>query len=247
MGNDRQVHRGETVQPGTKISAELWRRFRQDVKERRGRVNGVLAGELERALKMYLDAADGRNVEYELEEIREDLERVLDAVEGGGTPSRDDSKNKKSDSKDSVSGRERVTADGGVPVDDRHLVDDDDDDDRSVVERRTDAAVAELVATHNVSFQLDDLDAAIREGAGVGSKPSVRQYRERVLDRLGGLDEITHPALRDAPIDRRVFFVDDDELERLEAELEADRREAAEAEADELEAALEASAAASDD
>lgn len=256
MGNDRNVHRGETVQPGTQISKRLWSRFRDDVRDRRGRVNGVLADELERAIENYLDASKGRETSYKLEEIEERLESIEDAVSEGPAPSEAGSKNKKSSRKDPARSdgdvdddreAEVATADGGVRVDDRHLYDEGEDDDRPVVERRTDAAVAELVATKDTAFKLDDLDEAIREGAGVGSKPSVRQYRERVIERIAETDpiedveplrRITHPKHLDRPLESRVMFTDLEERDRIVETLREEQREEAEEEALEREEEL---------
>lgn len=291
MGNEN-VQSDSTVQPGTEVSESLWRRFREDVKERRGRINGVLGNELERAIEEYLKASKGYNTEYQLEEIGDRLERIEESLEGEGPgPSRAESKNKKSAGKDSRENfsspdeaddgpaREVPAADGGVPVDDRHVgagdvvdeaiaeadgdVDPEErptiertlrrsgleepDDSRPVKERRTDAAVAELVVSNPTSFTIEELDEAIETGAGVGSKPSVRDYRKRVLDRLGGKDAITHHAQRDAPIDERVFFVDVHELARLHYGRVRSRREEADDDADDVEEALESAERVGDD
>lgn len=204
----------ETVQPGTEIDAQLWKQFRNDVQDRRGRVNGVLASELENAIREYVEASHGGDTIDRLERIESRLDELVDGdVEGEGSPapSRDDAKEKNfsESGKDDPSGEVAPVpeADGGVPVNDRHLYDEDEDDDRSAVERRTDAAVSELVLNYD-QFTLEDLDEAIEDGADVHSAPSIRDYRKRVFERLGGKDEIVLPATEDKPLESQVFFVD---------------------------------------
>ncbi|MDY6780777.1 MAG: hypothetical protein SV760_09620 [Halobacteria archaeon] len=222
-----------TTQPGVEISEQLWKRFRQEVENRRGRINGVLGAELENAIESYLEGAEGGDVTDELRRLREDIDDIADAVgvdadeedevDPSPSASRDATKEKNSArGKDAVTTEAstsssdevdvEVAGDGGTPVDDRHLYDDGDDgdDDRSAVEKRTDAAVAELV-TNFEQFTLSDLDDAIETGADVHSKPSIRDYRERVFDRLGGIDENALPATVEKPLESTVWFVDADE------------------------------------
>ena len=202
----------DSTQPGCQIDASLWSEFREDVRQRRGRINGVLGSELENALRAYLDGSQGGDVTDELRRLREDFDDLADAVAtDGGDASRGRSKNKKNssaDSKDSRRTGDAPVSDGGLPVDDRELTGEGQDDDRSVVERRTDGAVAELVANYD-QFMLSDLDDAIESGAGVASDPTVKDYRKRVFDRLGGKKNLVHPNHRARPVDRQVFFVDD--------------------------------------
>lgn len=224
-----------STQPGCEISASLWKEFRNDVRERRGRINGVLGSELENAIRNYIDGSKGGDVTDELRRLRDDLDEVRDAVVAdGGTDSREASqkeKNSSTDSKEAVSADPPVS-DGGLPVDDRHLLGEGQVDDRSVVERRTDAAVAELVANHS-QFMLDDLDDAIEGGAGVASGPSIKKYRKRVFDRLGGKENLVHPNHEARPLERQVFYVDAEEREEvaesIREEREADAREEVEA------------------
>lgn len=190
-------------------------------------MNGVLASELENAIRAYLDGSHGGDTVDRLDRIEDRLDEIGDAVlDGEGeapSPSRAATKEKnfsesgKDDRSADESSDEPVVAeaDGGIRVDDRHLYEDDEDDDRSAVERRTDGAVAELVANNDAQFVLEDLDEAIEVGADVHSKPSIRDYRKRVLDRLGGKDELVLPATEDKPIDQQVFFTD---VERARAE-----------------------------
>jgi len=45
----------EEVQPGVRIDAGIWKRFREDIKTRHGHVRGHLRSELETAIQQYLD------------------------------------------------------------------------------------------------------------------------------------------------------------------------------------------------
>ncbi len=193
-----------TVQPGTSIDRRLWKRFKNDVRDRRGRINGVLADELERALRSYLDASDGGDVTDELRRLREDVDQIRDVVIEGSPPTLSDGgseKEKNSAGKDSVR----------KPVDR-----DDETDDRSIVEKRTDATLAELVTNFD-QFNLDDLDDAIETGAGVSSRQSVKKYRKRVFDRLGGKKTVEHPGTRKKPLEKKVFYTDAEEARAHQA------------------------------
>jgi len=185
----------EIIQPGTSIDKRLWKRFKNDVRDRRGRINGVLANELERAIESYLDASKGSDVTDELRRLREDVDQIRDVVIEEAPPTLSDGgseKEKNSAGKDSVR----------KPVDR-----DDDTDDRSIVEKRTDAALADLVA-NTEEFTLDELDDAIETGAGVSSRQSVKKYRKRVFDRLGGKKDVEHPATKKKPLERKIFYTD---------------------------------------
>lgn len=216
----------ETVQPGVETDARLWKRFRQDVKERRGRVNGVLGDEHERALRAYLDGSSGGDtadrlarIEAQqaaiLEELGRDPEEVVAGVTPTDLPSGSEKEKNSRAGKDSVSKpvttEDAITADGG---------------DRGVVARRTDQALEELLSTHERSFKLSDLDAAIEAGAGVHSEKSIRDYRERVFERLGGRH--VHPATERKRPEKRVFFTREEFLEDVVESVQDDRREEAE-------------------
>jgi len=184
-----------TIQPGTSIDKQLWKRFKDDVRDRRGRINGVLANELERALEAYIDGSHGGDVTDELRRLREDVDQIRDVVIEGSPPTLSDGgseKEKNSAGKDSVR----------KPVDR-----DDETDDRSIVEKRTDAALAELVTNFD-QFKLDDLDDAIETGAGVSSRQSVKKYRKRVFDRLGGKRDVEHPGTKKKPLEKKIFYTD---------------------------------------
>lgn len=111
-------------------------------------------------------------------------------------------------------------SDGGTAVDDRHLA----EDGPSVVERRTEAAVEALLEDHSKSFQRDDLDEAIRRGAGVESAPSIREYRDRVFERLpgDGREDLVHPATRRRPEGARVYFTRPEYADEMVATLQDD-------------------------
>jgi len=77
----------DEVQPGVKIDAALWSRFREDVKRRHGGVRNHLRDDLETAIREYLRAPD----EATPSQIDERLQRIEAAVGAaptdGGTPS----------------------------------------------------------------------------------------------------------------------------------------------------------------
>lgn len=263
----------ETIQPGTDISKALWERFRADVKERKGRVRGLLASELENAIENYLDASRGHDVEYRLDGIEEELERIANAVdENPEAVSSADEKNKKnsSDELGKVSATEDVDEsrgepdvgdevqggsaepvivnDGGTPVDDRHLTGElDEEEDKPVVERRTDGALEVLETRKDSTFRLEELDEAIRDGAGVASPPSIERYRDLVIERIASrspvddelevedVDRITMPGQSDRPLENRVLFLDLDKRDsiardRLDEQRDEQRDEAIERE-----------------
>jgi hypothetical protein len=83
----------ETTQPGTEIDRQLWERFRNDIKERKGVVRGNLRHELETAIREYLRADTSPSEER----IEKRLARIEEAVGAaptdGGThtlPERED-------------------------------------------------------------------------------------------------------------------------------------------------------------
>lgn len=125
-------------------------------------------------------------------------------------------------------------SDGGTAVDDRHL---EGGGDRSIVERRTDAAVEALLDANPKSFQRDDLDEAIREGAGVDSAPSIREYRDRVFERLGGREDLVHPATRRRPVAGRVYFTRPEYADEMVATLQDDFGDEADRELEDLDGA----------
>jgi len=78
------------TQPGTRINETVWKQFRQDVRERKGAINGYLGQELERALKEYMNASEGGDTHDRLTEI-EQLVRENNALLEQETQTKKDS------------------------------------------------------------------------------------------------------------------------------------------------------------
>lgn len=74
MSNDK-------TQPGTRISSNVWKQFRQDVQERKGAVNGYLGQELENALLEYMNASDGGDTHDRLTEIEKEVRDIRTLLE----------------------------------------------------------------------------------------------------------------------------------------------------------------------
>jgi len=75
----------DRVQIGPKIDGELWRRFREDVKARKGQTRGVLGDELENAIRQYLAADQDSETDDRLRRIEHTLSRIADAEGVAGT------------------------------------------------------------------------------------------------------------------------------------------------------------------
>lgn len=73
-----------TIQPGVRIHESLWKEFRQDIQERRGGIRGHLRTELENAIRSYLQASKGGDINDRLRRIESKLDSI---EEQGGTPS----------------------------------------------------------------------------------------------------------------------------------------------------------------
>lgn len=218
MGSDK------TTQPGCNVEKSLWKRFRQDVEDRRGRINGVLGDELEAAIEAYLEGSEGGDMTDELRRLNEDVDEIRRMIEQGGPPAADGGSNKEKnssagkDSRPTDENGESVGSDEGDEDQDSETAyrgEGEDRGDRSIVERRTDAAVAELLSiVTGGQFKIEELDEAIERGAGVTSRQTVREYRERVISRLsegGGMSDLVLPALQNAPLKNKVFFTDPDD------------------------------------
>jgi len=82
----------ETVQPGVMVDSAIWSEFRQDVIERRGRVRGHLGSELENAIREYIDASHGGDVNDRLARLERQIEQL--AAEAGGRDGDTDEKRK---------------------------------------------------------------------------------------------------------------------------------------------------------
>jgi len=79
------------VQPGTKIDEELWERFREDVKRRRGGVRGHIRTELENALRAYIHGGDATPTDIDARLQRIEAELGIAPADGGVAPSEDGS------------------------------------------------------------------------------------------------------------------------------------------------------------
>lgn len=73
----------DSVQPGTEIDAELWRRFREEVAERRGGVRGHLRAELEAAIRGYIDGGDATPAQLNRRLSRIEAAVGVEATDGG--------------------------------------------------------------------------------------------------------------------------------------------------------------------
>ena len=67
-------------QIGVKVNAELWEQFRSDVQDRHGAIRGHLKHEVENALREYMDASHGGDVNDRLTRIESQLDTLTDAV-----------------------------------------------------------------------------------------------------------------------------------------------------------------------
>jgi len=70
----------DRIQPGAKVSNRLWDEFRADVKERRGTVRGHLGSELENAIREYIDASHGGDVNDRLRRLEQDMGNVQETL-----------------------------------------------------------------------------------------------------------------------------------------------------------------------
>lgn len=83
-----------TVQPGIQISEQLWKEFRQDVRDRHGSVRGHLSSEFERAIREYINASEGgdthdrlRRIEKRLDDLAENPPTQSETESDGGNDS----------------------------------------------------------------------------------------------------------------------------------------------------------------
>lgn len=70
-----------TKRIGVEIDKDLWREFREDVKARHHRTNGVLSTELENAIRQYLYTGAVENSAEYLRDMNDRLKRIENAVE----------------------------------------------------------------------------------------------------------------------------------------------------------------------
>jgi len=68
------------TQPGTQVDESLWQQFRRDVADRRGGVRGHLRHELENAIREYIEASKGGDINDRLRRIENNVEQLNDVV-----------------------------------------------------------------------------------------------------------------------------------------------------------------------
>lgn len=73
----------DEVQPGTKIDADVWEQFREEVRERHGVVRGHLKTELENALRQYSGDAVSPDANVDRRLARIEAELGVGATDGG--------------------------------------------------------------------------------------------------------------------------------------------------------------------
>jgi len=71
------------VQPGTEVDRDLWERFREDVKRRKGGVRGHIRTELENALRAYIHGGEATPVEVNARLQRIEAELGIAPADGG--------------------------------------------------------------------------------------------------------------------------------------------------------------------
>lgn len=85
----------DLVQPGTRIDESLWQAFRNDVEDRHGTVRGHLRSELENALREYIEASKGGDMNDRLRRLENTVERIDERtgalVDGDGANKKEDS------------------------------------------------------------------------------------------------------------------------------------------------------------
>ena len=73
----------DSVQPGTEIDADLWDRFREEVKRRRGGIRGHLKTEFEKAIRDYIDGEDATPEQLNRRLARIEAAVGVEATDGG--------------------------------------------------------------------------------------------------------------------------------------------------------------------
>ncbi|MDB2226521.1 hypothetical protein PM023_18135, partial [Halorubrum ezzemoulense] len=77
----------DEVQPGTKIDAEVWEQFREEVRERHGVVRGHRKTELENALRQYSGNSGASDVDIERRLARIEAQVGVGVSDGGADTS----------------------------------------------------------------------------------------------------------------------------------------------------------------
>jgi len=68
-------------QIGVKVDEQLWKQFRQDVSDRKGRVHGHLKSEVETALREYINASAGGDTNDRLTRLEHQMDKVVSLLE----------------------------------------------------------------------------------------------------------------------------------------------------------------------
>lgn len=76
-------------QIGVRVDESLWQEFRDDVEQRHGRVNGHLASEVETALREYLDASHGGDINDRLARLESQIDTLSDEIVESGQKKED--------------------------------------------------------------------------------------------------------------------------------------------------------------
>lgn len=203
----------ERVQIGPTIPKPLWEKFRQRVKDRHGKVRGSLGDELENAIRMYVEHGSDKSVAGQLAEMNQRLQRLEGA---NGT----------------------AEADGGVdtsgPTPHAHAPSRLEVDEKPPANGPTDEKVAYLrqQVTDQTSVVADEpgmiprrkLREVVKDEYGF-RRDTAKRYVGELVDALGLVD---HP---DPEYD---LLVTEPKREEIVAEREAERREAAAEDADEV-------------
>lgn len=77
------------TQPGVRVNEQLWKEFRQDVRDRHGRVKGHVGTELERAIREYINASKGGDTHDRLRRIEQRLDELAENQASGSEQSSD--------------------------------------------------------------------------------------------------------------------------------------------------------------
>jgi len=148
MGND------PTVQPGARIDADVWERFREEVRNRQGGVRGHLRSELENALLSYVDASDGGDVDDRLRRVENAVERIEEQT---GVLVEGEEGKKKKDSNVSAGPRQQKKL--------------------ATIESRIQREAGDASTVH-----VSVVNKAIEDAAGT-SEPTLRTYKRMLKDR----------------------------------------------------------------
>lgn len=142
--------------PGVVVDEQLWERFREDVRKRKGGTRGHLREELENALREYIHATQGGDTHDRLRRIENRQEEIRDLLDdlAVDTKSGEECKNKK------------------------------DSDTSSRVEKRLNRIEGQIHEESNGKNTVHEsvVENAIEDNAG-GSHPTIRKYKDSLKNR----------------------------------------------------------------